>query len=56
MLLPEGWSRDRIMQDINALNVAIVSVATCSEVYLEHAFDGTAMASGTAFGQRTAIG
>ena len=38
--LPEGWSRDRIMQDINALNVPCFS-GSCSEVYLEHAFDGT---------------
>ena len=39
--LPEGWSRDRIMQEINALNVPCFS-GSCSEVYLEHAFDGTA--------------
>ena len=38
--LPEGWSRDRIMQDINALNVPCFS-GSCSEVYLEHAFDDT---------------
>lgn len=38
--LPEGWSRDRIMQDINAQNVPCFS-GSCSEVYLEHAFDGT---------------
>ncbi|WP_168405042.1 DegT/DnrJ/EryC1/StrS family aminotransferase [Acinetobacter indicus] len=38
--LPEGWSRDRIMQEINALNVPCFS-GSCSEVYLEHAFDGT---------------
>lgn len=39
--LPAGWSRDRIMQEINALNVPCFS-GSCSEVYLEHAFDGTA--------------
>ena len=39
--LPEGWSRDRIMQEINALGVPCFS-GSCSEVYLEHAFDGTA--------------
>ncbi|USA46479.1 DegT/DnrJ/EryC1/StrS aminotransferase family protein [Acinetobacter sp. C26M] len=39
--LPEGWSRDRIMQEINAQNVPCFS-GSCSEVYLEHAFDGTA--------------
>lgn len=38
--LPEGWSRDRIMQEINAQNVPCFS-GSCSEVYLEHAFDGT---------------
>ena len=38
--LPEGWSRDRIMQDINALGVPCFS-GSCSEVYLEHAFDHT---------------
>jgi dTDP-4-amino-4,6-dideoxygalactose transaminase len=39
--LPEGWSRDRIMQEINALDVPCFS-GSCSEVYLEHAFDCTA--------------
>ena len=38
--LPEGWSRDRIMQEINASGVPCFS-GSCSEVYLEHAFDGT---------------
>ncbi|OAL82709.1 aminotransferase [Acinetobacter sp. SFD] len=38
--LPEGWSRDRIMQDISAQNVPCFS-GSCSEVYLEHAFDDT---------------
>ncbi len=38
--LPEAWSRDRIMQEINALNVPCFS-GSCSEVYLEHAFDDT---------------
>lgn len=38
--LPEGWSRDRIMQEINAQHVPCFS-GSCSEVYLEHAFDGT---------------
>ena len=38
--LPEGWSRDRIMQEISALNVPCFS-GSCSEVYLEHAFDNT---------------
>lgn len=39
--LPEGWSRDRIMQEINASGVPCFS-GSCSEVYLEHAFDNTA--------------
>ncbi|MEA1230702.1 DegT/DnrJ/EryC1/StrS aminotransferase family protein [Acinetobacter sp. IRS14] len=38
--LPEDWSRDRIMQEINAQDVPCFS-GSCSEVYLEHAFDGT---------------
>jgi dTDP-4-amino-4,6-dideoxygalactose transaminase len=38
--LPEGWSRDQIMQEINARNVPCFS-GSCSEVYLEHAFDST---------------
>lgn len=39
--LPEGWSRDRIMAEMNALGVPCFS-GSCSEVYLEHAFDDTA--------------
>jgi len=38
--LPKEWSRDRIINEINALNVPCFS-GSCSEVYLEHAFDGT---------------
>ncbi|SEM10815.1 DegT/DnrJ/EryC1/StrS family aminotransferase [Acinetobacter sp. DSM 11652] len=38
--LPSGWSRDRIMAEINALGVPCFS-GSCSEVYLEHAFDDT---------------
>ena len=38
--LPEGWSRDRIMAEINDLGVPCFS-GSCSEVYLEKAFDGT---------------
>ncbi|WP_436905360.1 DegT/DnrJ/EryC1/StrS family aminotransferase [Acinetobacter johnsonii] len=38
--LPEGWSRDRIMAEINALDVPCFS-GSCSEVYLEKAFDHT---------------
>ncbi|QOF67353.1 DegT/DnrJ/EryC1/StrS aminotransferase family protein [Actinobacillus sp. GY-402] len=38
--LPEGWSRDRIMQEINEQGVPCYS-GSCSEVYLEKAFDDT---------------
>ncbi len=38
--LPEGWSRDRVMHEINAQQVPCFS-GSCSEVYLEHAFDNT---------------
>lgn len=38
--LDEGWSRDRIMEEINARGVPCYS-GSCSEVYLEKAFDGT---------------
>lgn len=39
-MLREGWSRDRIMAEINAAGVPCYS-GSCSEVYLEKAFDGT---------------
>ncbi|MFV5590721.1 DegT/DnrJ/EryC1/StrS aminotransferase family protein [Acinetobacter variabilis] len=38
--LPEDWSRDRIMTEINAEGVPCFS-GSCSEIYLEHAFDDT---------------
>lgn len=38
--LLEGWSRDRIMSEINSRGVPCYS-GSCSEVYLERAFDGT---------------
>lgn len=38
--LAEGWSRDRILNEINLLGVPCFS-GSCSEVYLEKAFDGT---------------
>ncbi|MFI0546845.1 MAG: DegT/DnrJ/EryC1/StrS family aminotransferase [Brachymonas sp.] len=41
-LLAEGWSRDRIVAQINALGVPCFQ-GTCSEVYLEKAFDGTGL-------------
>lgn len=38
--LKAGWSRDRIIADINALGIPCFQ-GSCSEVYLEKAFDGT---------------
>ena len=38
--LKSGWDRDRIMGEINELGVPCYS-GSCSEVYLEKAFDGT---------------
>jgi dTDP-4-amino-4,6-dideoxygalactose transaminase len=40
--LKEDWSRDRIINEINALGVPCYS-GSCSEVYLEKAFDGTGL-------------
>ncbi|MGS0827502.1 DegT/DnrJ/EryC1/StrS family aminotransferase [Shewanella sp. 0m-8] len=38
--LADGWSRDRIVEEINALGVPAYQ-GSCSEVYLEKAFDNT---------------
>lgn len=38
--LEQGWSRDRIVEEINAAGVPCYQ-GSCSEVYLEKAFDGT---------------
>ncbi len=38
--LKEDWSRNRVIQEINTLGVPCFS-GSCSEVYLEKAFDGT---------------
>ncbi|PNK60512.1 DegT/DnrJ/EryC1/StrS family aminotransferase [Psychrobacter sp. FDAARGOS_221] len=40
--LPEGWSRDRIISEVNALGVPCYS-GSASEVYLEKAFDNTGL-------------
>lgn len=40
--LPEGWSRDRIIEEINNLGVPCFS-GSASEVYLEKAFDNTGL-------------
>ena len=39
-LLSVGWDRDRILNEINSAGVPCFS-CSCSEVYLEKAFDGT---------------
>lgn len=39
-LLKEGWTRDRIIEEINAFDVPCYQ-GSCSEVYLEKAFDHT---------------
>lgn len=38
--LPKGWTRDRIIQEFNRLGTPCYS-GSCSEVYLEKAFDNT---------------
>ena len=38
--LKNGWSRDRIIEEVNALGVSCYQ-GSCSEVYLEKAFDST---------------
>ena len=38
--LKSGWSRDRIVAEINARGVPC-SMGSCSEVYLERAFEGS---------------
>ena len=38
--LAQGWTRDRIVEAINAQGVPCFQ-GSCSEVYLEKAFDGT---------------
>ena len=43
--LAKYWSRDRIIQEINALGTPCFS-GSCSEVYLERAFDGTGLRPG----------
>jgi dTDP-4-amino-4,6-dideoxygalactose transaminase len=38
--LADGWTRDRILAEINARGVPCYA-GSCSEVYLERAFEGT---------------
>ncbi|MCA4797974.1 DegT/DnrJ/EryC1/StrS aminotransferase family protein [Acinetobacter towneri] len=53
--LPEGWSRDRIMAEINELGVPCLS-GSCSEVYLEKAFDDTPWRPATRLANAKALG
>jgi dTDP-4-amino-4,6-dideoxygalactose transaminase len=39
-MLAEGWSRDRIIAELNTLGTPVYQ-GSCSEVYLERAFDAT---------------
>jgi dTDP-4-amino-4,6-dideoxygalactose transaminase len=38
--LKDGWSRDRIVTECTARNIPVLH-GSCSEVYLEKAYDGT---------------
>jgi dTDP-4-amino-4,6-dideoxygalactose transaminase len=38
--LADGWTRDRIVAEVNAANAPLLH-GTCSEIYREKAFDGT---------------
>ena len=40
--LAEGWTRDRVVAEISALGVPAMQ-GSCSEMYLEKAFDGTGL-------------
>ncbi|RVT31511.1 DegT/DnrJ/EryC1/StrS family aminotransferase [Acinetobacter indicus] len=53
--LPEGWSRDRIMAEISAQAVPCFS-GSCSEVYLEKAFDETPWRPKTRLANAKALG
>ncbi|WP_239018060.1 DegT/DnrJ/EryC1/StrS family aminotransferase [Sphingomonas flavalba] len=44
--LRPGWSRDRIVAEVNALGAPLFH-GSCSEVYLEKAFDGTGVRPAT---------
>ena len=53
--LPEGWSRDRIMAEISVQAVPCFS-GSCSEVYLEKAFDETPWRPVTRLANAKALG
>lgn len=54
-LLREGWSRDRILEEVTRMGVPCFS-GSCSEVYLEKAFDGTAWRPEPRFAVARALG
>ena len=53
--LASGWSRDRIIEAINAEGVPCYQ-GSCSEVYLEKAFDGTPWRPATRLPNAKALG
>jgi len=53
--LAEGWSRDRIVEEINQRGVPCFQ-GSCSEVYLEKAFDGTSFRPKTPLPNAKALG
>lgn len=53
--LKSGWDRDRIMQSINDKNVPCFS-GSCSEVYLEKAFDNTSFRPSTPLENAISLG
>lgn len=53
--LAEGWSRDRIVEEINQRGVPCFQ-GSCSEVYLEKAFDGTSYRPETPLPNAKALG
>jgi len=53
--LNEGWSRDRIIEAVNQAGVPCFS-GSCSEVYLEKAFDGTGWRPKTRLPNAQALG
>ncbi len=53
--LQSGWSRDRIIQEINALGIWC-QVGSCSEIYLEKAFSEAALVPKTRFKNAKMLG
>jgi dTDP-4-amino-4,6-dideoxygalactose transaminase len=53
--LQGGWSRDRIVQAVLAEGVPLYH-GSCSEIYLERAFDGTGLRPATRLPNARALG